>query len=236
MTNLISNLISVENVCKDYKLGAVTVNALKEINIKISIGEFMTIAGPSGSGKTTLLNLIGCVDVPTEGELVIDGKGISRLSDKELTELRLNTIGFIFQTFNLIPVLNVYDNVEFPLLLKNDLSKNKKERKERVMYFLDKVGLADHLNHRPSELSGGQRQRVAIARALVSKPKIVLADEPTANLDSETGQNIIDLMKKINREDHTTFIFSTHDTSIIKQAQRVVVLKDGHISSDEMMK
>jgi putative ABC transport system ATP-binding protein len=219
--------IELENVTKDYWLGKVKVPALRGITLSLESGEFTVIAGPSGSGKTTILNLIGCVDTASSGSVLIAGKNTSELDDKELTTLRLNTLGFIFQSFNLIPVLNVFDNIEFPLLLKKNLSK--KEKKERVEYFIEKVGLVNHINHRPGELSGGQRQRVAIARALVTKPQIVLADEPTANLDSKTGQNIIDLMKEINRSEMTTFVFSTHDQSIVNQARRVIHLQDGVI-------
>lgn len=219
--------IELVNVKKDYLLGNVRVPALKGVSFAIEPGEFTVIAGPSGSGKTTVLNLIGCVDTATEGDVVIASKKTSDLNDRELTSLRLNTLGFIFQSFNLIPVLDVYDNIEFPLLLKKDLTP--KQRKERVDYFIERVGLKNHRKHRPSELSGGQRQRVAIARALVTKPQIVLADEPTANLDSKTGQSIIDLMKEINSIDKTTFIFSTHDHSIMNQARRIIQLQDGMI-------
>jgi len=221
--------IELTNVVKEYRLGKVTVPALKSINLRIENGEFSVIAGPSGSGKTTLLNLIGCVDVASSGDVVVSGQNTARLSERELTNLRLHKIGFIFQSFNLIPVLNVYDNVEFPLLLMKHLSKE--ERHSRVQHFIDKVGLGDHAKHRPNELSGGQRQRVAIARALVTKPRIVLADEPTANLDSLTGQSIIDLMKEINASEKTTFLFSTHDDNVIRQARRVIKLRDGVIES-----
>lgn len=219
--------IQLVNVTKDYFLGSVRVPALKGVSLTIDPGEFTVIAGPSGSGKTTILNLIGCVDTATTGDVVISGQKTSNLSDRALTDLRLNTLGFIFQSFNLIPVLDVYDNVEFPLLLMKNLTK--KEKKQRVEYFIERVGLTGHIKHRPSELSGGQRQRVAIARALVTKPQIVLADEPTANLDSRTGQNIIDLMKEINSADKTTFLFSTHDHSIMNQARRIIMLHDGVI-------
>ncbi len=223
------NPIQLVNVTKDYFLGTVRVSALKGINLTIGAGEFTVIAGPSGSGKTTILNLIGCVDTATSGEVIIANKKTKTLSDKQLTDLRLETLGFIFQSFNLIPVLNVFDNIEFPLLLKNSLSDE--ERKARVNYFIDKVGLTNHKDHRPAELSGGQRQRVAIARALVTKPQIILADEPTANLDSKTGQSIIDLMKEINESEKTTFIFSTHDHNIMNQAKRIIQLHDGVIST-----
>jgi putative ABC transport system ATP-binding protein len=220
-------LIKFVNAGKDYYLGKVVVPALKNINITITTGEFLAVAGPSGSGKTTLLNLIGCVDTPTAGSVIIAGKNISELNDFDLTNLRLNTLGFIFQTFNLISVLNVYDNVEFPLLLKKDIIKS--ERRERTLHFIESVGLKDLANRRPYELSGGQRQRVAIARALVTKPQIVLADEPTANLDSKTGQTILDLMKTLNKTEKTTFVFSTHDQNIIKQAYRIINLHDGEV-------
>jgi putative ABC transport system ATP-binding protein len=220
-------LIKFVNASKDYYLGKVVVPALKNINITITTGEFLAVAGPSGSGKTTLLNLIGCVDTPTAGSVIIAGKNISELNDFDLTNLRLNTLGFIFQTFNLISVLNVYDNVEFPLLLKKDIIKS--ERRERTLRLIESVGLKDLAKRRPYELSGGQRQRVAIARALVTKPQIVLADEPTANLDSKTGQTILDLMKSLNKTEKTTFVFSTHDQNIIKQAYRIINLHDGEV-------
>ena len=222
--------ISLENVKKNYQLGKVQVSALKGVNLKIDAGEFTVIAGPSGSGKTTILNLIGCVDTASEGKVVVGGKETGTLKEKQLTDLRLHTIGFIFQSFNLIPVLNVIDNVEFPLLLQNKLSPS--DRRAQVMRFIERVGLSQYANHRPGELSGGQRQRVAIARALVTKPQIVLADEPTANLDSVTGQNIIDLMKEINATEKTTFLFSTHDHSIMNQARRIIRLQDGVIQGN----
>lgn len=219
--------IVLEKVKKNYYLDKVEVPALKDIDLTIDAGEFTVIAGPSGSGKTTILNLIGCVDTATGGKVLVGGKETGKLNEKQLTDLRLFTIGFIFQSFNLIPVLDVIDNVEFPLLLQNKLFPE--ERRKRAMYFIDKVGLTKYKDHRPSELSGGQRQRVAIARALVTQPQIVLADEPTANLDSATGQNIIDLMKEINKTEKTTFVFSTHDTSIMNQARRIIHLHDGRI-------
>lgn len=221
--------IVLQNVIKNYLLDQIQVPALKGINLQIEGGEFTVIAGPSGSGKTTILNLIGCVDTASEGRVSVGGKDTGLLNEKQLTDLRLHTIGFIFQSFNLIPVLNVFDNVEFPLLLQNKLSQ--KEREGRVHHFIDRVGLRPYMHHRPSELSGGQRQRVAIARALVTRPQIVLADEPTANLDSVTGQTIIDLMKEINQTEKTTFLFSTHDHSIMNQARRIIRLQDGLIQS-----
>jgi putative ABC transport system ATP-binding protein len=196
-------------------------------------GEFLSIAGPSGSGKTTLLNLVGCVDTPTSGTVVVNGQDTSRLPERALTDLRLRTIGFIFQSFNLVSVLSVFQNVEFPLLLQGALSKP--ERARRVLELMEAVGLSEHTRHRPSELSGGQRQRVAIARALVTRPKLVLADEPTANLDSQTGENIIDLMREMNRRDGTTFIFSTHDPKVMSHANAIVRIADGRIAAREVV-
>lgn len=217
-----------KDVKKDYKMGNITISALKGINLVVDKGDFLCIAGPSGSGKTTLLNLIGCIDTATSGNIEIAGSSINGLSVNDLTDIRLHKIGFIFQTFNLIKVLNVYENVEFPLLLMKNLTK--KERSDRVKYFLNEVGLYDRIRHKPRELSGGQRQRVAIARALVTKPEIILADEPTANLDSKTGENIINLMRKVNEHDKTTLIFSTHDESIMELTNRLIRIKDGIIS------
>lgn len=223
-------IVRIDNVVKEYPLGKLVVRALRGVSLEIERGEFTTIAGPSGSGKTTLLNLIGCVDVPTSGLVQIDGASTSELDDKALTRLRLHKIGFIFQSFNLVSVLDLYQNVEFPLLLQGGLSK--KERDLRVRDMVDKVGLTPQLRQRPNELSGGQRQRVAIARALVTKPKLVLADEPTANLDSATGKAIIELMHTMNEQDATTFIFSTHDPKVMEHASRVVHIVDGMIESD----
>ena len=222
-----SAIVDISGVTKDYPLGKTVVQALRGINLTINQGEFTAIAGPSGSGKTTLLNLIGCVDVPTTGTVLVAGKAIETLDDKSRTELRLRNLGFIFQTFNLVQVLNLYQNVEFPLLLQGDLTKA--ERRKRVEEIVEKVGLTPQMKQRPNELSGGQRQRVAIARALVTRPQIVMADEPTANLDSVTGQNIIDLMRHMNDEDKTTFIFSTHDHRVMNHARRIVKLEDGVI-------
>ena len=223
-------IVRIKGVIKEYPLGNQVVRALRGIDLELERGEFTTIAGPSGSGKTTLLNLIGCVDVPTKGDVVIDGHRTSDLKDAQLTELRLRTLGFIFQSFNLVPVLDVFQNVEFPLLLQGDMGPS--ERKERVEAIVDRVGLTPQLRQRPTELSGGQRQRVAIARALVTRPKIVLADEPTANLDSVTGNTIIDLMSELNETERTTFIFSTHDPRVMKRARRVIRLVDGEVVRD----
>jgi putative ABC transport system ATP-binding protein len=219
-------IVSVKNATKDYALGKTVVQALRGVSLDVMEGEFLSIAGPSGSGKTTLLNLIGCVDVPSAGTVEVAGKDTRKLSERALTRLRLDTIGFIFQSFNLVSVLSVLQNVELPLLLQGAGSS---ERQKRVQELLERVGLRDYARHRPSELSGGQRQRVAIARALVSRPQLVLADEPTANLDSKTGQNIIDLMKELNRTLRTTFIFSTHDAHVMAHASAVVRLADGKL-------
>jgi putative ABC transport system ATP-binding protein len=220
-----NTIVSVKNATKNYPLGKVIVQALRGVSLDVAEGEFLSIAGPSGSGKTTLLNLIGCVDTPTDGIVEVAGKDTRLLSERALTELRLNTIGFIFQSFNLVSVLSVFQNVELPLLLQRKLGAA--DRRARVLALLERVGLAGHAEHRPSELSGGQRQRVAIARALVTGPKLVLADEPTANLDSVTGKNILDLMKELNRTERTTFIFSTHDAQVMAHATSVVRLADG---------
>ena len=221
------SIVELKGVTKEYPLGKLVVRALSGVDLAIERGEFTTIAGPSGSGKTTLLNLIGCVDVPTSGAVLVDGMSTAHLDDRKLTDLRLHKLGFIFQTFNLVNVLSVFQNVELPLLLQGGLSTG--ERKQRVEAMVDKVGLSPQLAQRPNELSGGQRQRVAIARALVTRPKIVLADEPTANLDSGTGQNIIELMRHINAVDQTTFIFSTHDPKVMERATRIVRIEDGRI-------
>jgi putative ABC transport system ATP-binding protein len=218
-------IVSLQNVVKDYSLGKVVVHALRGISLEVQPGEFLSIAGPSGSGKTTLLNLIGCVDVPTAGTVRVAGEDTSKLSERALTDLRLHKLGFIFQSFNLVTVLSVFQNVEFPLLLQGGMTAG--ERRARVEALMDQVGLRDQISKRPNELSGGQRQRVAVARALVTKPQIVLADEPTANLDSVTGQNIIDLMKELNRTQGTTFIFSTHDPKVMNSASAIVKVADG---------
>lgn len=221
------NVIEVKDVKKDYPLGKTTVHALRGVDFQVEEGAFLSIIGPSGSGKTTLLNIIGCIDTPSSGSVRVHGEEITALSDKKLTDLRLQKIGFIFQTFNLIPVLNVRENVEFPLLL---MKKHKKaEIDARVEALVREVGLEDYIEHKPAELSGGQRQRVAIARALVTKPDIVLADEPTANLDSATSESILKLMRDLNEMEKTTFIFSTHDPDVLKYAKNIVKIKDGKI-------
>ena len=224
------SLIKIDNLTKDYHLGKTIVHALTDISLSVEKGDFIAVSGPSGSGKTTLLNLIGMLDTATAGEIVLDGKSVSRLKDRAATRIRATKLGFIFQTFNLVPVLNVFENVEFPLLInERDNAENRKD----VTELLEKVGLAEFKHHRPDELSGGQRQRVAIARALVNRPMLVLADEPTANLDSKTGENIIDIMLKMNKELGTTFIFSTHDQKVVKHATKKIYLVDGQVERVE---
>lgn len=223
------SVVRIEHVSRDYLLGEQKVQALKDITLAFEAGVFLAIAGPSGSGKTTLLNLIGCIDTPTRGKIYINDQDVSGRTPDQLADLRARTIGFIFQTFNLLPVLSAAENVEYPLLQRKDLSRE--ERQKRVAYFLDIVGLTKFAGHRPNQLSGGQRQRVAIARALAIRPAIVLADEPTANLDHKTGEEILNLMKQINRTFHTTFIFSTHDKRVIAKADRLVRIEDGEVAA-----
>jgi len=222
-------IIDMQGVKKDYPLGNTTVHALKGVDFSVNEGDFLSIVGPSGSGKTTMLNIIGCIDHATEGSVVVQGNDISDLNDKQLTDLRLHRIGFIFQTFNLIPVLTVRENIEFPLLLMKKDKPSKEDIRTRVERLTEEVGLTEQIDHRPYELSGGQRQRVAIARALVTNPDIVLADEPTANLDSETSEQILGLMRELNEIEKTTFIFSTHDPEVLKYAKNVVKIRDGKI-------
>lgn len=221
-------VVQAASVSKTYALGTQTVQALNDVTVEIARGEFMALAGPSGSGKSTLLNLIGCLDTPTSGHIRIEGQDVAGQSADQLADLRLNTLGFVFQTFNLLPVLTAWENVEYPLLQKPDI--DKAERHKRIAHYLKVVGLDRHAHHRPNELSGGQRQRVAIARALATQPKIVLADEPTANLDHKTGEEILRLMKQLNHTEGTTFIFSTHDARVMEMADRVVELADGRIA------
>jgi putative ABC transport system ATP-binding protein len=223
------SLVRVEHVSRHYLLGEQIVPALKDITLAIEAGVFLAIAGPSGSGKTTLLNLIGCIDTPTSGKIFINEQDVSGKTPDQLADLRARSIGFIFQTFNLLPVLTAAENVEYPLLQRRDV--DRASRKKRVDYFLELVGLAPFAHHRPNQLSGGQRQRVAIARALAIHPSIVLADEPTANLDRATGKEILQLMKSINRQFGTTFIFSTHDRRVMSMADRLVRVEDGAIAS-----
>jgi putative ABC transport system ATP-binding protein len=224
-------IVTLEDVHKKYPLGKTEVHAVKGVSFQIDEGDFISIAGPSGSGKSTILNMIGCIDTPTSGTVRIGDTATSLLDDRAITRLRHQAIGFIFQNFNLVPVLNVYENVEFPLLLGRT-AVSREERRRWIDELIEAVGLGPWRGHRPNELSGGQRQRVAIARALVARPRIVLADEPTANLDSKTGEAIIGLMKKINRDFGTTFIFSTHDASIVEIADHIIALHDGVITEN----
>ena len=223
------SLVRLENVFKEYMLGEQRVNALIDVTLSIENGSFLAIAGPSGSGKSTILNLVGCIDTPTKGKVFLDGQDVSGRTPDQLSELRARTIGFIFQTFNLFPVLSAEENVEYPLLQLKDVGTT--ERRNRVRKYLDIVGLTKYADHRPNQLSGGQRQRVAIARALATQSKIVLADEPTANLDHTTGEGILQLMKQINREYKTTFIFSTHDGRVMTMADRLVRIEDGRLTA-----
>lgn len=224
-------VVRIEKLNKVYRLGNQDVHALKNIDLRVEEGDLLAIAGPSGSGKSTLLNIIGCIDTPSSGNVSIAGKRVNDQSPDQLADLRARTIGFIFQTFNLLPVLSAEENVEYPLLQFKEVSKD--ERRERVRHFLNIVGLEKYMRHRPNELSGGQRQRVAIARALATRPKVVLADEPTANLDQKTGASILELMRLVNRIQKTTFVFSTHDHAVMRLAHRVVHIQDGEISREE---
>lgn len=223
-------MIQLNEIKKTYILGKTKVPALKGINLSIDKGEFVCVMGPSGSGKSTLLNIIGCLDKPDSGQVIIDSENIINFNRNQMADFRAYKIGFIFQSFNLIPVLNVYENIEFPLLIKKE-QLSEEEKRSRIMELIEEVGLKNSVKHKPDELSGGQRQRVAIARALVTRPKIVLADEPTANLDSETARSIISLMKRLNEEEKVTFIFSTHDVSVTKYATNLYKLKDGRLVS-----
>jgi putative ABC transport system ATP-binding protein len=224
-----SNIIESHNLSKVYNPDTIPVNAVSGVNLQVEEGEFTALVGPSGSGKTTLLNLIGGLDYPTGGNVKIGGVDITGMSENKLIDFRLKNIGFVFQAYNLIPVLTASENVEFVMLLQKT---PKREREQRAIELLNEVGLQDKLNKRPSELSGGQQQRVAVARALASKPRFILADEPTANLDSKSTETLLEIMAKLNIEDKMTFIFSTHDQRVIDKARRVVTLVDGKIVSD----
>ena len=223
-------MIRVDKVTKEYRTDHTAVQALRGVSLEIPAGEFLAIAGPSGSGKTTLLNLIGCLDLPSSGEIYIEGEAVSGKSRVELATLRRLKLGFVFQSFNLIPVLSAFENVSFALAL---LGADGRELRERTRKALEEVGLAGLEKRKPGELSGGQQQRVAIARALVKGPQIVLADEPTANLDSDTGREILELMAGLNRSHGTTFVFSTHDAMVMEFARRLVLLHDGTITKDQ---
>ncbi len=219
-------VVETVDLCKVYRMGLTEIHALKNVNLKVYRGEMVAVVGPSGSGKTTLLNLIGTLDKPTSGKIYIDGEDITTKSEKELTLLRRRKIGFVFQFYNLIPVLTAYENVELPLLISGV---PKKEREKRVRRLLEMVGLEDRMNHRPDELSGGEQQRVAIARALVNNPSIILADEPTGDLDTETGLMVVQLMRKLAKEEDSTVIMVTHDPQISEIADRIIYLRDGKI-------
>ena len=223
-------LLDVENVSKVYTLGKTQIQALDDVSFAVEPGDFVSIVGPSGCGKTTMLNIIGCIDRPTEGRVLFRDQDVAHFSDAEEADTRLESMGFIFQSFNLIPVLNIEENVEFPLLLKGV---PKRKRRERVRELVEAVGLTEYVSHKPDELSGGQRQRVAIARALVNEPQVVIADEPTANLDSETGGVILELMQELNEKQKVSFIFSTHDPEVMSYARRVIRLRDGRIRDVE---
>ena len=223
------NIIEADNLIKNYDSNGIPVNALKGLDLLIKKGEFAAIAGPSGSGKTTLLNLIGGLDRPTGGSIKVSENELNNLSARELSDLRLNKIGFVFQAYNLIPVLTSLENVEYVLLLQG---MDRAKRQELSISVLKEVGLENEINRLPKELSGGQQQRVAVARAIVSEPDIILADEPTANLDQKTGANLLEMMHKMNKEKNITFVFSTHDQMVMERAERLIYLTDGLISSD----
>ena len=224
------NVIETNNLIKIYKQGDIEVKALNDVSINFQQGEFTAIVGPSGSGKTTFLNSIGGLDTPNSGKVVINNTDITNLKSNELIDFRLRNIGFVFQAYNLIPVLTAKENVEFIMLMQGD---SENARKSRAEELLNAVGLSDQINRRPGQLSGGQQQRVAVARALASKPKFVLADEPTANLDSTSTSNLLDIMYRLNKEEKMTFIFSTHDQRVIDRAKRIITLEDGKILSDK---
>jgi putative ABC transport system ATP-binding protein len=224
------NVIETNNLIKIYQQGDIEVKALNDVSINFQQGEFTAIVGPSGSGKTTFLNSIGGLDTPTSGKVVINDTDITNLKSNELIDFRLRNIGFVFQAYNLIPVLTAKENVEFIMLMQGDSASDRKSRAEEL---LNAVGLSGQINRRPGQLSGGQQQRVAVARALASKPKFVLADEPTANLDSTSTSNLLDIMHRLNKEENMTFIFSTHDQRVIDRAKRIITLEDGKILSDK---
>jgi putative ABC transport system ATP-binding protein len=222
-------VVKIENVARVYQIGKLETRALRGVDISIQSGEFTALVGPSGSGKTTLLQMIGCLDQPTSGRVLVNGKDITTLNRNQRADMRRENIGFIFQFFALIPTLSAYENVEMPLLLNG---RGAAERKERVMELLKAVDLLDRANNRPDQLSGGQQQRVAIARALAPKPALILADEPTANLDTENGKQVMEIMQKLNKDTSVTFVFATHDPRVISYARRVVTLQDGLIAKD----
>ena len=226
------SLIQIENVSKIYQTGEVSVTAINDLSVSINQSAFISFIGPSGSGKSTLLNLIGSLDKPTKGKVLVNNVDVSTLDRKKSATFRGNTIGFVFQNFNMIPVLTVYENVEYPLLMLKQISVN--DRRDRILNLLDKVGMLDQKDKYPNQISGGQKQRVAVARALVTNPKIVLADEPTANLDHKTAYKVISIMHEMQKEFGTTFIFSTHDTKIVDEAEIIYTLEDGGIVNQEI--
>ncbi len=221
----------VEAVTRTYKVGAVETQALRGVDLSIEGGEFTALVGPSGSGKTTLLQLIGCLDLPTSGNVYIRGQDVSHLNRNQRADMRRGTIGFVFQFFALIPTLTAYENVEMPLLLNGH---GPADRRERVMHLLAAVDMADRADHRPDQLSGGEQQRVAVARALAPEPTMILADEPTANLDTSNGEQVMDIMTRLNKETGVTFVFATHDPRVMKYARRVVTLRDGKVVEDRL--
>jgi len=227
------SIITIKNLTKIYDGSGIQVTAVNNIDLNFDKGEFAAIVGPSGSGKTTLLNMLGGLDRPTSGDVIIDGQNIWQLSPRKLTRFRLNHIGFVFQSYNLIPVLTAGENTEFIMHLQG---RSKAERNQRVQELLDAVGIGDRIKSRPNKLSGGQQQRVAVARALASKPTFILADEPTANLDSKSTETLLDIMETLNRNEKITFIFSTHDARVVQKARRVITLVDGKVDSDEVKK
>jgi len=226
-------MIETTHVSKVYKMGELDLEVIKDLNLSIGSGEFIAIVGPSGSGKSTVLNILGGLDIPTAGEVTVDSENITHLTTTQLAHFRGEKIGFIFQSFNLIPVLSVYENIEYPLIMIQHLAPE--ERKKRVLEVLQEVDMLDQKDKYPDQISGGQKQRVAIARALVTNPKIVFADEPTANLDSKTAHRIIELMHKIKQDYGTTFVFATHDEKIVASAERLITLVDGQITDDKRM-
>jgi len=223
------SIIEIKSLHKIYDGNSLPVHAVNGIDLQIDAGEFTAIVGPSGSGKTTLLNIVGGLDDPTEGDVIIDGVKINALSSRQKTDFRMRNIGFVFQAYNLIPVFTARENVEFIMHLQG---KPKLERENRTVDLLKAVGLADRMDSRPNKLSGGEQQRVAVARALASKPKFILADEPTANLDSKSTENLLDIMEKLNREENVTFVFSTHDQRVVNKAKRIITIEDGKVVSD----
>ncbi len=226
------DVVKTENVTRVYKIGNVETNALKGVDLRVQSGEFTALIGPSGSGKTTLLQLIGCLDQPTSGKVYVNGKDVTNLNRDQRADIRAASIGFVFQFFALIPTLTAYEDIEMPLLLAGNKTS---ERNDRVKYLLEMVDLADRANNRPDQMSGGQQQRVAVARALATNPAIILADEPTANLDTPNGKQVMEVMTRLNKETGVTFIFATHDPRVIQYARRVVTLQDGLIVKDEVV-